>query len=727
MLPHKFREEPEQPTSGVTRRGLVTGALTGLVISFVFTPTAARAAPPPAKKQEKAAPSSFLRIAPDGVVTVLIGHSEMGQGIFTGLAMCICDELGGDWSKMRSEHAPASVVYAHPAFHMQMTGGSSSQWSEFDRYRNVGATAREMLVQAAANRWKVAPASCRVEKGIVLNGSQRATFGELAVDAMKLTPPATVKLKDPSEWTMIGKPMRRIDGPEKITGKAVFGMDVQFADLRTALVLRAPTFGSTLVDFDATEAMKVPGVEKVVKVPTGVAVVAKHFWAAKVGRDAVKARWTAPPDGGVDTQRQMAEYRKLARQPGPTSAKGDADAALGRAKNKIELEYDFPYLAHSPMEPLNCTVKVTGDRAEIWTGTQFQGVDQGAAAKILGIPQDHVEVHTTYLGGGFGRRGNFASDFTAEATEVAKAAGVPVKTVWTREDDIKGGYYRSSFVHHIEIGTDDKGNPTAWKHGVVGQSIMAGTPMAAMMVKHDIDESSVEGLLESPYIEGVRDKKVTLHSPKNPVPVLWWRSVGNTHTAFVLETAVDELATAAKKDALQFRLDLLKEKPRHHALLKAAAEKAGWGKPLPAGHGHGLAIHESFGSIVAQVAEVSIEKGKIKVHKVTCFVDCGLAVNPMAVEAQLQGSIAFGLSAAMHGAITLKDGKVEQSNFNDYPILRMHEMPRVDAVIQPSNAKMGGVGEPATAVIAPAVANAVFAVTGKRLRSLPFKLEGSAT
>ena len=717
---------------GVSRRELLTGALTGLVVGFNITPQGilpqrmAQAAVPP--KKDKVDANAFLRIAPDGAVTVIIGHSEMGQGIFTGLAMCIAEELGNDWTKMRSEPAPASMVYAHPAFHMQMTGGSSSQWSNFDRYRMVGATAREMLVQAAATRWKVAPSSCKVANGFVVNGSQKIGFGELAIDAMKLTPPASVKLKEPSEWTIVGKPMRRIDGMPKITGKATFGMDIQFPDLRTALVLRAPTFGSTLESFDPTAALAVPGVEKVVKVPSGVAVVAKHFWAAKLGRDALKTKWTAPPNGGVDTVRQMAEYKKLAQQAGPTNGKGDPDAALAKSKSKLVLDYSFPYLAHAPMEPLNCTVKITGDKCEIWTGTQFQGIDQAAAAKILGIPQEHVTVNTTFLGGGFGRRGNFASDFVSEGVEVAKAAGVPVKTVWTREDDLKGGYYRSSFVHHIEIGTDDKGNPVAWKHGVVGQSIMADTPMAGMMVKHDIDETSVEGLLESPYVENVRDRKVTLHSPKNAVPVLWWRSVGNTHTAFVLESAMDELAYAAKRDPLDYRLDLLKEKPRFHALLKACAEKAGWGKPLPAGHAQGLAIHESFGSIVAQVAEVSVDKGKIRVHKVTVFLDCGLAVNPMSVEAQLQGSVAFGLTAALYGAITLKDGAVEQSNFNDYPMLRIHEMPVIDAHIQASSAKMGGVGEPATAVIAPAVANAVFALTKRRLRTLPFKIEeGTAT
>jgi isoquinoline 1-oxidoreductase subunit beta len=382
-----------------------------------------------------------------------------------------------------------------------------------------------------------------------------------------------------------------------------------------------------------------------------------------------------------------------------------------------------PYLAHAPMEPLNCAVRIDGDRCEIWTGTQFQGADQPAAAQIAGVPRENVVIHTPFLGGGFGRRANPHSDFVAEAVHVAKAAGLPVKVVWTREDDIRGGFYRPLFVHRIEVGVDASGTPVAWRHTIVGQSIIAGTPFESALVKDGIDNVSVEGVVESPYLEGVAARRVTLHSPKNEVPVLWWRSVGNTHTAFAMESMIDELAHAARRDPLQFRLALLKDHPRHARALRLAAEKAGWGKAPPQGRARGLAVHESFGSIVAQVAEVSVEDGKrVRVHKVTCAVDCGLAVNPLAIEAQIQGSVAFGLGPVLRSAVTLENGRVKQSNFDDYEVLRLNEMPEVAVHIVPSQARMGGIGEPATAPISAAVANAVFALTGKRLRSLPLRL-----
>ena len=716
----------------VSRRDLLVSssvAAAGLVLGFHIVPRTARAAPPPpapAKKLPPPEPNAFLRIAPDDSVTVVLAHSEMGQGIWTGLAMVIAEELGCEWAKIKSEHAPAAPAYVRQPIGIQMTGGSSTTRGEFDRYRTVGAMARDMLVRAAASKWNVAPGACKVSNGVVTNGKERLTFGQLAVAAMALPPPATVKLKDPSQWEIIGKPTKRLDSADKITGRAQFGMDVQFPGLRTALIARPPVFGAKVVSFDGAEALKVPGVERVVPTSNGVAVVAAHFWAAKLGRDALKVMWSSPT-GGVTSGKQLADYRALARTKGPIALeKGDVDAALEKTKAHLELEYDVPYLAHAPMEPLNCTVKIDGDRCEIWTGTQMQTVDQAAAAKVLGTTPDKVNLHTTFLGGGFGRRANPFSDFVVEAVEVAKAAGVPVKVVWTREDDIRGGFYRPSFLHRVEVGVDEKGTPTAWKHAVVGQSILSGTPFAAM-VKNGIDNASVEGVVDSPYLETLAARRVTLHSPVVPVPVLWWRSVGNTHTAFAMESAIDELAHAAKKDPLAYRLALLKDKPRHAAALSAAAEKAGWGKPLPAGHALGLAVHESFGSSVAEVAEVSVDKGRIRVHKVTCAVDCGTVVNPLGVEAQVQGSVAYGLSAALHGAITLTDGKVDQSNFHDYRVLRINEMPAVDVIIQKSTAKMGGIGEPATAPIAPAVANAIFAATGQRLRSLPFRLNGSAS
>jgi isoquinoline 1-oxidoreductase beta subunit len=708
----------------VSRRGFLQGSAAtaaGLVISFHVPETRAAGGPP---KPPPPQPNAFLKIGTDDSVTVMIAHSEMGQGIWTGLAMLIAEELECDWSKVRSEHAPANVMlYGHPGFGMQMTGGSTSTWAEFERYRTVGAMARDMLTRAAAARWKVAPASCKVEKGVITSGKNTAKFGELAAEAMKLAPPTTVKLKDPKQWKLIGTEVRRLDTPEKITGKAQYGMDVSFPGLRTAVVARPPAFGAKLVKYDAAAALKVPGVEQVVPTANGVAVVAKHFWAAKLGLDALVVEWSKPEGGGVDTAKQLAEYRELAQKPGLTVAeKGKVEAALGKAKTKLTAVYDVPYLAHATMEPLNCAVKIDGDKVEIWTGTQFQTGDQMAAAGIVGTKPEKVTIHTMFLGGGFGRRATPTSDFVSEAVIVAKAAKVPVKTVWTREDDMHGGYYRPAYVHRVQVGLDATGFPAAWDHVVVGQSIAAGTPFEPYIVQKGIDGTSVEGVADSAYIEHAVDRRITLHTTKNPVTVLWWRSVGNTHTAFAVESMVDELAHAAGKDPLEYRLALLKSRPRHAAALKLAAEKAGWGTPPPAGRARGLAVHESFGSIVAEVAEVSVEQGKIRVHAVSCAVDCGQAVNPLGIKAQMQGAIVFGLSAALHGKLTLQGGAVQESNFHDYPVLRMFEMPKISVEIIKSGAKMGGIGEPATAPIAPAVANAVFALTKQRLRSLPLRM-----
>ncbi|MDC0681512.1 xanthine dehydrogenase family protein molybdopterin-binding subunit [Sorangium atrum] len=708
----------------VSRRDFLqatAGSAAGLLISF-YVPQGVRAAPK-AAQPPPLSPNAFVRVGTDESVTVVLAHSEMGQGIWTGLAMLIAEELECDWSKVRSEHAPAAPVYGHPALQFQMTGGSSTTNGEFERYRTVGAMAKDMLLRAAAARWKVAPAACTAANGVVTHGKDKLTYGQLAEEAMKLAPPAKVKLKDPKDWKLIGTLVRRIDTPEKVTGKAQFGLDVHFPGLRTAVVLRPPAFGAKLVKFDAADALKVPGVEKVVPTANGVAVVAAHFWAAKLGRDALRAEWAQPEGGGVDSAKLLADFHAQARTPGVVAASvGKVEDALAAAKSRLEAEYDVPYLAHAPMEPLNCTVKIDGDRCEIWTGTQFQTGDQMAAAKILGTTPDKVQIHTTFLGGGFGRRASPAADFVGEAVIVAKAAGVPVKVVWTREDDMRGGFYRPAFVHRIQVGVDARGVPAAWDQVVVGQSIVAGTPLESFVTKNGVDLTSVEGIAESPYVERTPALRVSLHSPRTPVTVLWWRSVGNTHTAFAVESMVDELAHAAGQDPLAYRLELLKDKPRHANALKVAAEKAGWGTAPAPGRARGLAMHESFGSIIAEVAEVSIEKGRIRVHSVTCSVDCGTAVNPLGIEAQIQGSVAFGLTAALYGKINIAEGKVQESNFHDYPMLRMFDMPRIAVHLIPSKAKMGGIGEPATAPIAPAVANAVFALTKQRLRSLPFRL-----
>ena len=705
------------------RQFLQTSAVlsTGLIIGIslpLHRALAAQPAPPPLP-----VPSAFLRIGTDNRITVLLAHSEMGQGIWTTLPMLIAEELEADWQQITVEHAPAAPAYAHTAWGIQGTGGSTSTWSEFDRYRQAGAMAKALLISAAAQKAGVKESDCRAENGKVICGKKSFSYGELAEAAAKLPTPTSVTLKDAKNWKRIGKPTKRLDTPEKITGKAVFGIDVQFPGLLTAVVARSPVFGGKLRGFDATAAKAIKGVRHVVEVPSGVAVIADHYWAAKQGRDALKLDWDRGPNSKLDSAELRKQYQALAKTPGAMAAKtGDVDAALANAKDLLEMEYHVPYLAHAPMEPLNCTVKIEKDSCEIWTGTQFQTVDQGAAAQILNLKPEQVQVHTTFLGGGFGRRANPASDFVIEAVHVAKAANAPVKTVWSREDDIHGGYYRPMYVQRVRVGLDASGLPQIWDHQLVGQSILTGTPFEGFGVKDGIDHSSVEGVAGSPYMKHVAHVRVGLHSPTPGVPVLWWRSVGHSYNGFVMESVIDELAKKAGKDPLAYRRALLKGQPRYLGVLNLAAEKAGWGKPLPKGRARGIAVHESFGSFVAQVAEVSIENGAIRVHKVTCAIDCGIAVNPEGIRAQIESGIAYGLAAALHSKLTFKNGEIEQSNFHDYTVLRLNEMPVVETHIVASNEKSGGVGEPGTPPIAPAVANAVAALTGKRLRELPLVL-----
>ncbi|VVQ08220.1 Isoquinoline 1-oxidoreductase subunit beta [Pseudomonas fluorescens] len=715
----------------LSRRGFLKGSAWlggGLVVAFII-PGAHRFASGAENQGMVFAPNAFLRIGNDDSVTVLLGHSEMGQGIWTGLTMLIAEELDADWSKIRVEHAPASAAdYGLAGFGgMQITGGSTSTWMEFDRYRQTGAAARLMLIDAAARRFNVAPSQISTESGVVIAGDKRATYGELADDAGKLPvpDPASIKFKEAKDWKVIGKPTKRLDTPEKITGRAKFGMDVQFDGLMTAMVARSPVFGGSVKSFEGAEALAIPGVHIVVQVPTGVAVIADHYWAAKLGRDALKVDWELGPNTGLDSQALLENFRKLATTPGVSaSTAGDTDGTLGKAVKTVDVEYSVPYLAHAPMEPLNCTVRITQNKCEIWTGTQFQTLDQMIAGKITGLKPEQVEIHTQFLGGGFGRRANPTSDFVAEAVEVAKAAGGPVKTVWSREDDIRGGYYRSAFLHHARIGLDAAGLPIAWKHVLVGQSIMAGTSLEATMVKDGIDKTSVEGVADSPYLAGLAHHQVDLHSPKTGISVLWLRSVGHTHTAFVMESLIDELAEAAGKDPVDYRRTLLKDHPRHLGVLNLAVEKAGWKAPLPDGHALGVAVHESFGSYIAQVAEVSQDNLAIRVHRVVCAVDCGIAVNPMSIAAQMESAITFGLGFTLHSKLTFKDGRVEQSNYHDYQVLRLNEMPLVEVHIVPSSEKPGGIGEAGVPPTAPAVANAVFALTGQRLRELPLQLSG---
>ncbi len=716
----------------ISRRTFIkAGALVvgGLVIAFsiphakrfLLPGSAADVAPDAANDAEKLpAPNAFLRIGTDNTITVMLAHSEMGQSIWTTLPMLIAEELDADWSKIKVEHASAAPEYAHTAYGLQITGGSSTTWSEFDRYRQAGALTRALLISAAAEKLGVATGSLKTENGFIISGDKKIPYGDLAETAAKLESPKAITLKEPKDWKIIGKATKRLDGPEKINGTAIFGQDIQFDGLMTAMVARSPVFGGTVKSFDATAAKQIKGVHQVVQVPTGVAVIADNYWAAKKGRDALKVDWDLGENASLDSKALLAEYQKMAATTGLIAAKaGDNKAAMAKAEQFVEAEYALPYLAHSPMEPLNCAVKIEKDSCEIWTGTQMQGTDQLAAAKILGLKPEQVKIHTLFLGGGFGRRANPAADFVSEAVQVAKAAGVPVKTVWSREDDVKGGYYRPMFVHKAKIALNANGMPSAWEHVAVGQSIMLGTPFEAFQIKDGIDATSVEGAADSPYLKSIPNYQVSLHTAKTKVPVLWWRSVGHSHTAFVMESLIDELAYTAKKDPLDYRRALLKDHPRHLAALNLAAEKADWTKPLAKGVFRGIAVHESFGSFVAQVAEVSVVEGQVKVHRIVSAIDCGLAVNPDSLKAQMESSVSFGLGAAMQSEITFKDGMVEQSNFHDYQVMRMGSMPKVEVYIVQSTEKMGGVGEPGLPPVAPAVTNAIFAATGKRIRTLP--------
>jgi isoquinoline 1-oxidoreductase beta subunit len=705
----------------ISRRQFLQSSATvagGLVISFWLPGGGGRLAFAQAPHPPKVSPNAFLRIGKDGSITVMVKHVEIGQGVTTSLPMILCEELECDWSKVGYELAPSAPEFAHTVFGIQMTGGSTSVSESFDQLRTVGAQARTMLMQAAASQWRVKLAEVRAEKGFVVGpGGKKLSYGQLADAAGKLPVPETVALKDPKDFKLIGKPTRRLDSLEKVEGKAKFGLDVQRKDLRTALIARPPVFGARVKSFNADKVKTVPGVTHVVEISNGVAVVATNFWAAKKGRDALEVDWELGPNARLSSTDLAQKFRESAKTAGRVARKADNPEAMKGAAKTIVAEYQVPFLAHAPMEPLNCTVEVRNDGAEIWTGTQFQGVDHGAAAKALGLKPEQVRLNTLLAGGGFGRRANPISDYVVEACELAKIVKGAVKAVWTREDDIRGGYYRPMYVHRVEAGLDSQGALAAWNHTIVGPSILAGTAFEAMLVKDGIDGTTTEGVADTPY--DLPNMHVTLHTLDTGVPVLWWRSVGNSHTAFVMETMLDEIATATGKDPVELRRGLLAKNPRVLRVLELAAAKSGWGSALPKGRARGIAVHESFGSVCAQVAEVSLEGNNIRVHKVTAAFDCGLVVNPLTVEAQVQSAVAFGLSAALYSEITLKDGHVEQSNFHDYRVLRMNEMPLVEVHLVPGGDKPTGVGEPGTPPVAPAVANALFALTGKRARQLP--------
>jgi isoquinoline 1-oxidoreductase subunit beta len=641
------------------------------------------------------APNAFVRISADNTVTVVVKHLEMGQGTYTGLPTLVAEELDADWSQIRAVGAPADAKQYNnllwgPA---QGTGGSTALANSYEQLRKAGAAARAMLVAAAAEKWNVPASQIRVARGVVSAGNNKATFGQLAADAARQQVPQDVPLKDPKDFVYIGRPARRTDAFAKSNGTALFTQDVKLPGMLTAVVLHPPRFGATLKSFDAAKAKAVKGVQQVVAFSTpaadGVAVLAKDYWTAKKGRDALTAEWDETQAFKMSSADILAEYKKLAATPGAPARKvGDVETALKNAARTLEAAYEFPYLAHAAMEPMNCVVRLDADGCEVWNGEQFQTVDQAAVAQILGLKPEQVKLNQLYAGGSFGRRANPKSDYLVEAAAIAKAAGVPVKLVWGREDDMRAGWFRPMYYHTLKAGLDAQGNIVAWQHTIVGQSILTGTAFESMMVKDGIDATSVEGAANLPY--DVPNLAVLLHSLKIGVPVQWWRSVGSTHTAFATECFLEEIARETKKDPYELRRALLGKHPRHKGVLELAAQRAGWGKPLPAGRARGIAVHESF-NIIAM---------------------------------QMESGIGYGLSAALTGAITLKDGVVEQSNYHDYPVLRINEMPRIEAYIVPSNEKPTGVGEPGTPVVAPALANAILALQGKPIRALPLSAQG---
>jgi len=674
----------------------------------------------------------FVRIAPDNTVTVISKHLEAGQGVWTGLPAIVAEELDASWEQMRVESAPAQVpMYGNLAMggKVQLTGGSTAIANSWEQLRRAGATARAMLVAAAAQQWSVSAGELTVSEGVVTHGpsGRKASFGELAGGAARQPVPATVTLKDPASFKIIGREkLPRLDSRAKSTGTQQYAIDVRLPGMMTAVVARPPRFGGKVQSFDAAKAKAVAGVVDVVEIPRGVAVIGRDTWSAKQGRAALEVTWDESAAEKRGTAQLLKEYRELARgKQAVTAAQiGDADAALARSVKRVAGEFEFPYLAHATMEPLTAVCALSADKCEIWSGCQFQTLDQATAAAITGLKPEQVVIHTLAAGGTFGRRATPDSDYTSEVVSIAKATGgrYPVRLIWTREDDITGGRYRPLNYHRVTAGIDKDGK-VAWRQRLVGQSIMAGTPFESMMMKNGLDPTAVGGNAAEQY--DLEHAHVSWTQPKVGVPVLWWRSVENTHTAYSKEVIIDELAQAAGQDPVAFRLAHLGKHPRHVAALKLAADKAGWDRPFPQerGRGRGVAVHESFGTVVAQVAEVTVSGDQIKVDRVVCAVDCGIAVTPDVVKAQMQSAIGYGLSAALMGKITLTDGHVDQSNFHQYLVLRLADMPHaIEVHIVPSTNPPSGVGEPGTPPIAPAVANAVRAATGIRLRTLPFDL-----
>src|ERR1700730_13685682 len=720
-----------EQTFAANRRQFLKGSeAAGLIISFNLPMSKRVAAAAPASEF---APNAFLRIAPDNTITVISKHIEFGQGPYTGIATILADELDADWSQIRVESAPADhEKYANLSFGpVQGTGGSSAMANSWEQLRNAGAEAPARLVAAAAKEWNVDAERITIEKGVVRHPSGKAaTFGELAGLAQTVMIKGKPKPKDSGDWRLIGKHVPKVDTVSKTNGSAMFTIDVKLPDLATCLIARPSRFGARPKDVDPAHALAVPGVKEVFVVPEGVAVLADGFWAAKKGRDALKISWNETGTELRSSRDLVKSYVDLAKTKGAVARNdGDADAGLAGAAKVIEATYAFPYLAHTPLEPNDCVIRRTEDGgAELMFGSQLQTVDQAVATKVLGLKPEQVKIKTLLAGGSFGRRATPAGDMAAEAAHVlfaAKHKG-PTKIIWTREDDIKGGRYRPIFVHHLKGGLDANGNIIAWDQVIVGQSFIRGSPFESATLKDGVDQTMVEGASTLPY--QLPNLRVSAHIAEAGVSTLWWRSVGSTHTAYANESFLDQLADAAGGGPLIILQRLLHKHPRHLAVLNLAAEKAGWDKPLARGRARGLAVHESFKSYVAHVVEVSVgEDGLPKVERVVCAVDCGIAINPDVVKAQMEGGMGYGLSAILYGAIDLEDGRIAQSNFHDYRVLRINEMPAIEVHVVSSKESPTGVGEPGVPPIGPAVANAWARLTGQRIYKLPFTRSAAKT
>jgi isoquinoline 1-oxidoreductase beta subunit len=738
MLPIERLAGPERAPAATSRRRFLVGSAVagaGLSIGFGLPRTAATTEGQGAAATNVVTPfEGYIRIAPDNTVTVLAAHLEMGQGPYTGIATLVAEELDADWSQMRAEGAWGNPkLYGNLAWggNVQGTGGSTAMASSYMRYRKAGALARAMLVAAASQQWKVPAEQITVEKGVLTHPSgKHATMGELADAAAKLgdeqlaamQPADDIPLKDPGLFKLIGNPsLRRLDTVAKTTGQPVYTIDVRIPGMLTAVVAHPPRFGAVAKGFDATEAKKVKGVVDVVQITRGVAVVAQTTWAAIKGRDALKVDWDESGAERRGTEDLLAAYRTKLRGGGAAVARndGNVEQALKAGGKKLEAVFEFPYLAHAAMEPMNAVAWHHDDMIEVWGGHQMPDLYRATAAKIAGVTPDKVKLHVMMTGGSFGRRATPDSDVIAEAVETTKAIGwkAPVKVQWTREDDMTGGRYRPVYAHHVEGVVDGTGKIAAWRQRIVGQSIMRGTPFSAF-VRNGVDPTSVEGASTLPY--AIPNMRVELVTTDVGVPVLWWRSVGSTHTAYATEVFLDELAHAAGQDPFELRRGLLKDKPRHLRVLELAAEKAGWGKPMGPGRARGIAVHESFSTPVAQVAEIALDdKGGFKVERVVCAVDCGVVINPDIVKAQIEGGVGFGLSAFLYGDINVDQGVVRERNFDTYRVLRIDEMPKVEVYTVDSKERPSGVGEPGVPPIAPAIANAYLAATGKVFRRLP--------